>query len=174
MRNRSLVLSVCALLLGATPSLASAQASDTVGVAERSGSMNVSIPVVLHLSANGLAVNFDSPTEADFNNGTLGASSGTTITHGANVPHDVQIEAASEYMLDATGNPTTKPASDLQWSSGGAYSSLALGTPGVVVSDAAAGFHQNGAEIDYQMLLDWSTDQPGEYTLGYTLTIVAD
>lgn len=163
-------------LLGASG--AQAQCADTGGGSGPGCSVNASaqitIPQVLYLDVTNTTVTFDQPTAADFTSSgdgtaTKPATSGTSVvTHGGNVGHSVEIAATS---ADFNGPGTTKPSTDLEWSTGSGWNGLTSAAADVVAPTGGPAL--GNTSVDYRMQIDLTTDEPGTYDLDFTYTIVA-
>ncbi len=135
---------------------------------------SVTVPTVLSLSVTNLTINFANPTATDFDNGYLDAPVSSVVSTKGNVVHDVTIEAdAASFTYTGTGSPT-KPAGDLTWSNGGAWTALQFGTPVDVATALSRGVNATAATVDYRLNLSLANDVPGDYSLGFTYTIVAN
>lgn len=174
LRPRNLTILVLALFALGVASAARAQSTATV-------SADVTIPTVLYVDIDKTGVSF-SPSASDYETGYVDADAGdndATLTHKANVAHSVYVSTTSEYFdaVDAA-NDDLKPASHLQWrKDAGAFSGVVFtNDPATdadpVVSGAARG--TGSAEIDYRLVLDYSTDAPDDYSLDFVYTIIAD
>lgn len=169
MRNgpRILTLVVGLTLFGA----AAAYAQDQVDV-----NASITIPTVLYVDVTNTSVTFDQPDATDYANGSIDANVSGVLSYRGNVQHSVEIAADADYF-DATdaANDDLKPASHLEWSKDGGSNWSALSTTAAdVVTGVARGAHDNAQTIDYRMLLDYTTDAPDTYSLGFTYTVVAD
>lgn len=138
----------------------------------------ITIPELLYVDIDVKSVPFAEPTLADWQAGSIAApaSTVTTVSTRANVSHQVLIAADAELMdKDGVADVTTsKPASDLEWSTDGTTFSP-LTTTGVAVTPTLSrGVHATAGTVYYQMLLDESTDEPGIYSLGFTFTVLAN
>jgi hypothetical protein len=137
------------------------------------GSASITIPTLLSIDVSNTTVTFDQPDLTDYATGSIGMSSGASVieTRG-NVTHRVTIEADAATM---TG-PTAKPASALQWGTGGtggAFTGLST-TAADVVAGLTRGTHTSAAEVSYRMVLDEAADEPGTYSLAFTYTVVSN
>jgi hypothetical protein len=163
MKKIALTLSAALLLFGANEAVA-----QTV-----QGTATITIPTLLSIDVTNVSVTFPSPDLDDYTTGYVDMSSGTSVvsTRG-NVQHDVTIAADAAAM---TG-PTAKPASDLQWGTGGSGGGFAgLSTSAAdVATGLARGTNDAVAEVTYRMLLDEAADEPGTYSLAFTYTVVAN
>ncbi len=167
MRKGTLTMLVALALLTA----ADARAQQDVAHA----SASITIPTVISIDVQNANVAFDEPGIDEFDAGSIGASSGSSlISTRANVAHSVTIETAVAEMSGPAGSQ--KPSSHLQWGTGGAagaFTSLSTASADVV-SGLTRGVHNDVAEVWYRMLLDAGTDEPGTYTLAFTYTAIAD
>lgn len=140
------------------------------------GSASIHVPSLLTFNVTNTTVTFNDPTFADFDAGLIGASSlGSVISTRGNVPHVVQI-AADAATMTYTGSetlPSPKSASDLQWATDGSTWS-GLSTTDTDVATYTRGAHADATTVTYQMLLDIANDYPGDYSLAFTYTILAN
>lgn len=134
---------------------------------------SITIPTLLSIDVSNTTVTFDAPDLTDYAAGSIGMSSAASVidTRG-NVAHRVTVEADAATM---TG-PTAKPASDLEWGTGGAggaFTGLSTTAADVVVG-LARGTNMSAAEVWYRMVLDEAADEPGTYSLAFTYTVVSN
>lgn len=167
---RNLALTATFLAISAVPAMA--QSANQ----EENGSASITINEVLYLEVTNTSVSFQTPTETDFNTGSIAADgSGSVVSHRANVPHSVKLTSDTDVFGDS--DPTDgidKPATHLQWSKDNGASWVGLSTTGEdVVTTAPRGAHNNAETLQYQMILDYATDAPDTYTLDFTYTIVS-
>ena len=165
MRNTALTLMTVLALLGARE--ASAQ-TDTEGA-----TASITIPTLISIDVSNATVGFDQPTLADYTTGHIGMNSGASVVSTrSNIIHKVTIQADAATM---TG-PSAKPASDLQWGTGGAAGSFAglTTTAADVVGNLPRGNNATAASVWYRMVLDEANDQPGTYSLAFTYTALAN
>jgi hypothetical protein len=165
------------VLTGAASREVEAQTTTTVAV-------SIPIASVLFLSSSG-SFTFPAATDAHYTAGLIGTSTGPTLTHRANVPYQITINAQAAGsalgFANAVGrtdaNPN-KPLSDLQLrgtTSGTPGSMTGLGTtvsPTVMYSRATKGGTLTTA-VDAQLTLSYATDPPGTYSTTVVFTIVA-
>lgn len=174
-RPRSLSTFVLALLALGIASAARAQSTATV-------SADVTIPTVLYVSIDKATVSF-SPSANDYETGWVDADAAdndATLTHKANVAHSVYISTTSEFF-DAVNvaNDGVKPSSHLQWrrDNAGSFTGITFTNDPVNAADAVVAGASPGegtAEIDYRLVLDYSTDAPDDYSVDFVYTIAAD
>lgn len=136
-----------------------------------SATASVSINQVLYLDVTNTNVTFSEPTASDFNSGEILSSVQSDITHRANIVHDVEVAADASNFSGGSGS---KPASDLHWSLDGSTWTPLSTTAADLVTGVAPGAYDNAETVSYKLLLDYSTDEPGSYSLGFTYTIVAN
>lgn len=171
-RNLAPVVSML-FLLGVAP--ARGQSTATV-------SADVTIPTVLYVSIDKATVSF-SPTASDYETGWIDADAGdndATLTFKGNVAHSVYVSTTSEFF-DATNaaNDNLKPSSHLQWrkDNAGSFAGVVFTNDPVNDADAVVVGASPGAasaEVDYRLVLDYSTDAPDDYALDFVYTIAAD
>jgi hypothetical protein len=147
----------------------------------QTGTVTISVGAVLSLDVTARTVTFPTVTQAHYEQGWATASANSLVTTRGNITHSVSMQATSAIMgATGSGARADKPGSDLQVRlrpAGGAWGSpIGLTTGAVsVVSGRAAGNHSaDRPEIEYRVLLNWTADRPGTYTLGFTYTIVAN
>lgn len=137
-----------------------------------SGSASITIGQVLAIDVTNTTVSFDNPDATDFDSGSMDATSGSSqIDTRGNVEHAVEITADADFF---SGGGGSKPASDLRWSTDG-FGSQDVGlstTAARVVEGLSRGNNTGATSVDYRILLDYTTDAPDTYTLGFTYTVV--
>ncbi len=149
---------------------------------------SITIATTLYLSASGTAVTFTTPTEADFNAGYISSATTTAIKFAGNVRHSVVGWTAATSMTGTLGlggavDPVNgaKAVSDLQWSTdagvtntGFVASTTSVSGAKIVNQHARGDSRLTPKNVTYRMLLNYATDTPGKYDLGFTYTIIAD
>lgn len=141
------------------------------------GNASVSVPEVLSLTVTNTAIAFGSATATDIDNGFINTSTTSTIDTRANVLHDVTIQADAEFFTySGTQTDPNKPASDLRWTNdgGASWTPLDDGSAADVATSLARGENAGAATIGYQLALSLAGDVPGDYSLGFTYTVVAN
>ena len=135
---------------------------------------SLTIPSLLTLTMSGFtsgtAMTLVAPTTmADFSGGPSiqMATTGPSYTVQANRNWKVQINAAAASF---TG-PSAKPAGDLSWSTGGAYTPLTTTAVDLSSGTATAGSAPVG--ILYKTAYNFAADTPGSYSLSVIFTLVA-
>lgn len=74
-----------------------------------------------------------------------------------------------------THTVTPKPSTDLQWSPDAGTTWAGLSTTAATVATALArGANTGAATVSYKMLLNATSDMPGDYDIGFTYTIIAN
>ena len=145
----------------------------------QNANVSVNIPTVLAITVDVQNIAFPSATAADFAAGYANTATTSTIDTRGNVAHDVTIHTtATEFNYTdtyGTGETPSKPIGHLEWTAnaGGNWTSI-TGTQADVATALARGAHPGAAEIGYRIVLDASTDVPGDYDLGFTYTVVAN
>lgn len=145
--------------------------------ASANGNASVSVPEVLSLTVTNTAIAFGNATAADIDNGFMNTSTTSTIDTRGNVLHDVTIQADAQYFTYAgTQTDPNKPASDLSWTNDGGTSWTPLDDVSAVdvATGLARGVNAGAATIGYQLALSLAGDVPGDYSLGFTYTVVAN
>lgn len=164
MKKIALTLVAALMLFGASEARAQTSVPATA---------SITIPTLLSIEVSETTVTFPTPDLDDYTAGSIDMSSGASVvgTRG-NITHRVTISADAATM---TG-PSAKPASDLEWGTGGSGGSFAgLSTTAAdVVADLVRGTHASAAEVSYRMVLDEAADEPGTYSLAFTYTVLAN
>ena len=150
------------LLLSAAPLGAQAQAI---------ASASIQVPTLLRIEVTDAAVAFPAPGLADFSAGFVLAGSGPPrVRTRGNVPHRVQLSAATA-VLTGSAPEATKPVQDLQWSTDGA-AWTSLGTSPVDLALLPPGLHPDAAGVRFRLLLDLASDLPATYHVDLVFTAV--
>lgn len=144
------------------------------GIEEPGNAVLIVSPVLL-LDISNATVTFPEPTDDDFGAGFVMSEVASSISHGANVPHNVEIAADTEmFQSQALGGPSAKPASDLQFDfDGGGWQPLSTAAQ-TLVANAAAGRFESVGDVTYRVALDLESDVPDTYDLDFTYTVIAD
>ena len=143
------------------------------------GSSSITIGTVLYISAANTSVAFAAPTGTNFDAGYLNSTTTTAITHRGNVRHSITVAAGAATMTASGGGSgpdaarTTKPASDLRWSTDGS-TYAGLSTSAAAVRSAVARGAYSDLNVQYQMALSYADDTPGTYALNFVYTVAAD
>lgn len=168
MKTRALGLLAALALVALSVTTVQAQSA----TADATASIN--IPTVLGIDVSDTDIAFDDPTAADFQAGFIAANDQSVIDTQGNVTHDLTIQADAANFSGGSGN---KPSTDLHWSASGAISAPGDGN-GLTTSQAAVasglgpGANPGAATVDYGILLDLASDEPANYTLNFTYTVV--
>lgn len=159
-----------ALLALALPAAAAAQSQNA--------NATVTIPEVLAITVDQTNIAFPNVTVTDFANQYVDAGVTSTIDTRGNVVHDITIQAnAASFNYAGTATPApVKPASDLLWSNDGGSSFNAIDdvTAADVATALSQGVNAGAASVTYRIALDLATDAPGDYSLGFVYTVVAN
>lgn len=142
-----------------------------------SASASVTVPTVLSITVTNQNIAFPSATATDFTNGYVGTATSSSIDTKGNVVHDVTIQAdAATFTYTGAETDPNKGASDLLWSSNGGTSWTALDNAAAVdvATALARGVNSGAATVDYRIALSLTNDVPGDYSLGFTYTVVAN
>ncbi len=170
-----------AMVLGFTALVAGSASAQTTQAA----STSIVIGTVLSLGVTNTTVAFASPTATDFTAGKLASTTTSAVTASGNVEFSVVLWTAAATMTGSAGTSLTDPVnaskavSDFQWSINGgtsytgAVASSTSSTGGKVISKHARGANV-AQNVNYQMLLSYATDTPGQYDLAFNYTIIAD
>ncbi len=139
--------------------------------------LSMTVPSIMQLTLGGTSVGLAAPANiAAFS----AAGKDTTETTGptfvvrSNRSYRVQISAdAGTFSHTAQSGAATynKPISDLFWKVDGSYAVITT-TPTDIGSGSAVN-SSTSKTVSYQTLYDITKDQPGEYELGVTFTLVA-
>ena len=144
--------------------------------------VSVSVAPVLVMNTSG-SFTFPAATDAAYTAGSLASSAGPTLTHRANVPYKITIEAQSGSALafanyaGRTDTDPSKPIGDLSIEStiNGTPTSSAVGASG-----SAADFYTRAARggtlssaLTARLALDYANDPPGTYSTTVVFTMVA-
>ncbi|HEU5208304.1 MAG TPA: hypothetical protein VFU06_02730 [Longimicrobiales bacterium] len=173
MSRRSVLFSGLALVLTSV----SAQAQTTATAA-----VSIQINPVLAISSSG-AFTFPVADDSHYDAGEIVSTGGPSLTHRANVPYQITLEAQSGTSFtfapaagrsDADPN---KPVSDLriQADFGGAPADEVVGSAGsgtTFFTRATRGGNLTG-ELTARMALDYDDDPPGTYSTTVVFTMVA-
>lgn len=138
---------------------------------------SVTVPQVLSIAVTNKSIAFPNATSTDFDNGYVNTTTSSSIDTKGNVVHDVTVQAdAATFTYTGTQTDPSKPASDLEWSNDGGSSWTALDDVSAVdvATGLARGENVGAASISYRIALALATDVPGDYSLGFTYTIVAN
>lgn len=165
MRKTTLALVAVLALFGAREATAQ---TDT-----EAATASITIPTLISIDITNATVGFDQPDYTDYDTGWIGMNSGASvISTRSNIIHKVTVQADAATM---TG-PSAKPASDLEWGTGGAAGSFTglTTTAADVVTSIAQGNNPTAASVWYRMVLDEANDQPGTYSLAFTYTALAN
>lgn len=171
-------LTAIALIAWVNPSTVAAQctASGAPDNCTQPGSVSMTAGRVVRLQVSGGSTSLTAPTPADFDAG-FNATTGPTFTVSANAPWTLSTRASSGFWTatnTAPGAParTTKPATDLTWStaSNGTFVGLTT-TDATLVSGSATA--STATTLFLRTLYDWTLDTPGNYSLTVVLTLTA-
>lgn len=171
-------LTAIAIVVLVNPSTVSAQctASGAPANCTQPGSVSMTAGRVVRLQVSAGSTPLTAPTPADFDAG-FNATSGPTFTVSANAPWTLSLRASSALWTAANTSPgaparTTKPASDLKWStaSNGTFTAMST-TDATLVSGAAT--PGSATNLFFETLYSWTLDTPGNYSLTVVLTLTA-
>jgi hypothetical protein len=130
-----------------------------------------SVPYVARLVLSAAATTLTAPTAADFGT-SAGVSNANAIilTVRANSSYRVTASTAATIWSGPTGS--AKAIADLRISTDNFATTPALSAAGVLIAAGAAPTAGTAIQIGYNVLYNWTTDRPGNYTLPvrYTLT----
>ena len=167
-----------ALIAWVNPSPVAAQCTASGAPANCSdpGSVSMTAGRVVRLQVSAGSTSLTAPTPADFDAG-FNATTGPTFTVSANAPWTLTMHASSGFWTATNTSPgaparTTKPASDLTWStaSNGTFVGMTT-TDATLVTGAATA--SNATTLFLQTLYGWTLDTPGIYSLTVVLTLTA-
>lgn len=169
--KKLLLLTAAVAMFGVNARTASAQAT---GIGSTSASVPASaqltIGSILFINIDINDITFPTPTATEFGLGVVDANETSTLTYFGNVPHDVEIKANASAFTPSGASSYAKPASDLEYSVGGAAFIPISATAADIVTGNSAG--SASTTVDYQILLNEALDVPGTYDLGFTYTVV--
>jgi hypothetical protein len=171
-------LTAIALIAWVNPSTVAAQC--TVSGAPDNctdvGSVSMTAGRVVRLQVSAGSTSLTAPTADDFDAG-FNATTGPTFTVSANAPWTVSTRASSGFWTATNTSPgaparTTKPATDLTWStaSNGTFVGMTT-TDATLVSGAATA--SSATTLFLRTLYGWTLDTPGNYSLTVVLTLTA-
>jgi hypothetical protein len=179
-RVPGLGVTLVALLIGTAVLPATSDAQCTVNgsgdTCFLTGSMSVTAGRVIRLQMSTASTTLTPPTPTDFDAG-FAATTGPTLTVSSNAAWTLHIRSAATFWTATNTSPgaparTTKPASDLKWSTtaGGTFTSLTttnvnLDTGPLTASDVTTLF--------FRTSYAWTLDTPGNYSLAVVLTLTS-
>ena len=137
---------------------------------ETSGlSTGVTVPVIQSMDLNSLSFIFPDVSGVNLDEGFIEAKNAAMITVSSNAPWQLTIQSEDQDMGKVEDN--VKQLSDFLWKKSTDASYSAVSTNGQVV-DSSAGYadHQN-IELDYKMVVGWTRDVPGTYSLTLRFTL---
>lgn len=147
-----------------------------VSAQSETGNATVTVPEVLAITVDQTTIAFPNATAGDFTTGYVDAGTQSVIDTRGNVVHDLTINANNgTFGFTPSGGAAdpNKPASDLQWSTGSGYTGLTTSQADVATA-LTRGVNTGAATVSYRILLDLTADVPGDYSLGFTYTVVAN
>jgi hypothetical protein len=176
-RRLTLTLSCFLVALGLAPPRVAAQtcsAAVPAGSCTATTSTSMTVGTVLELSLTASATTLTPPATGDYDAGFV-ADIGPVATVKSNRAWTLKIAAASPFWTATNTTAgvtarTTKPAADLQWSTGAVYAGLTVAGTTLKSGAATAG---NVTTILYHTLYSWVLDTPGAYKLVVVLTLSA-
>lgn len=131
-------------------------------------SVNVSVDTMVDLELDSPTYSFGSVSSTELDQGFVEEISASTITIKSNTGWNLTIKTTNANMGISGGY--TKPISDFEWrKSGGAYQAI---TQTETTTDTGSPSSSEQIAIDYKILMNWTVDEPGTYsiTLVYKLT----
>jgi len=181
--KRSIQFLALSVVLAGVGSVAEAQ---SCSIASTSNSVNCTVATTLsttmsslmNLTLNGTTVTLGAPSAVtDFDGSGLFSSTtaGPNFQVKANRSYRVQVstDAATFSHTPATGAASyAKPVANVQVSTDGANFS-ALSTVAADVASGSATASSTMTAVTYRTAYDITKDQPGNYTLGVTFTLIA-
>lgn len=130
----------------------------------------VVIPTLLFLNVNSNSVDFGSAGEAELDAGLMTTTDNTILSYKGNVSMTLNMSADAAFFSSSSGsNDAAKPASDLNYSTGGSYADMPT-TDTPLVSGAAPGKYDNDITVTYTLDVAWS-DPADSYDLDFTFTL---
>lgn len=174
--------SIAVMMIAATLMLvpAAARAQCTASGAPAScgvpGSVSMTAGRVVRLQMSAGATALTAPTTADFDAG-FNSTTGPTLTVSANAPWTLHIRAGAATWTATNTSPgvparTSKPATDLKWSTvaGSGFAALTTSDASLVGGSATA---SSATTLYFQTLYDWTLDTPGNYSMSIVLTLTS-
>ena len=149
------------LVIGATA------AASTCAV---SNNLSATVPSVARLTLSSSATTLTAPRAVDFGTGGSGnnvTTVGPSLTVAANIPYSIVADAPNFFAKD--GNPSTKPKSDMTFSTDGTTFNPIGGT----IASGAAATDGTSLSLTYGTKYNWTVDTPGTYTLAVTFTLTS-
>jgi hypothetical protein len=157
-------------------------ASAAVQAQTATAAVNVNIPSLLVISSSG-SFTFPAADGSHYDTGYIESTSGPTLSHRANVPYRITLEAQSGSMFTFTADPgrsdpdPNKSVTDLSIFADfdGSPTSAVVGanaSPNDFYTRAARGPAQQ-SELTARMNLDWTNDPPGTYSTTILFTMIA-
>ena len=139
-------------------------------------SASLTVGKVVELTLATTSTTLPTPTIADYTTGYM-IGSGQTVSIRSNAAVVVQV-AARTATWTATNTTvgvtawTTKPSSDLQLGPAATGPFTALTTAGYTLSSSGPTATLD-VPVAYKLLLGWTTDTPGQYSLDVVYTVTA-
>ncbi len=99
-------------------------------------------------------------------------SSNNTINWTADVDWIVTVKSLDANLGQSDDLAYTKPLTDLQWKLSASGTFTTITTTDATVTSGVFGGGSGNFDVDYKLLLSWSSDRPGTYgaTLQYTIS----
>ena len=133
--------------------------------------VSATAPTVLNLTLTSITTTLTNPTATDFDVAAGIDNAGPGVTLKSNKNASVTISTAAANWTYVGAGSATKSIGDLRWrTSGGGPGTALSGTAGTVI---ASGKGTRSATITWNTFWALATDEPGDYSLATTFTLVA-
>jgi hypothetical protein len=150
------------------------------GTCNTSGNANVTIPRVVRLTTSQPTTTLSTPTAAAYDAG-FAATTGPVLTMQSNAGHSVQIRSTATTFTATGGTPgpdaprAAKPAADLRVDTTAAFpNNWAMSTTNRTVrTRTTAAVTPVTVSLFYRLLLSWTLDTPGTYTIPIVIRITS-
>ena len=128
------------------------------------------------MTLSSTTITFPTPTETDYDNGFVAASTSITATFDASKAGGANSGTQRTSTISISGSTTgTKPIGDFQWQRNGTSTWTSLTATDATVESRQFVF--NGLNdpwtttVLFRSLLNWTTDVPGTYTATIVFTV---
>lgn len=163
-----------------TGSAAAITATTGAGTCNLSGNANVTIPRVVRLTTNQVTTALATPTAAAFTAG-FQQTTGPVLSMQSNAGHTVLIRSTAPAFSATGGTPgpdaprAAKPAADLRVDTAATFpNNWAISTTNRTVRvRTTAATTPVGVSLFFRVLLSWTLDTPGTYTLPLVITMTS-
>lgn len=150
------------------------------GTCNTSGNANVTIPRVVRMTTNQPTTTLATPTAANYDAG-FAATTGPLLTMQSNAGHSVLVRSSATTFTATGGTPgpdaprAAKPAADLRVDTTATFpNNWAMSTTNRTVrTRATAATTPVSVTLFYRLLLSWTLDTPGTYTIPIIITLTS-